>query len=331
MNKLVSLLVCLFFAGSISAQIQIDTTATADELVFDFLLGSGVLIENPQVSGASIQYGSFSDDTILGLDSGLVMSSAGAANIADDGTGVDVSFGQGTDGDEDLLAVANSVPSLIGQDFFVSGVYNVMSIEFDFVPYGDSLSFNFVFGSDEYLEWINTSFNDVFGFFVSGPGIEGPYTSPAEFPGGSVNIAVIPESDPELPVTVSSVNNQLNSDYFILNSDETVLNIDGYTEVMTAYLNGLEVGETYHIRLAIADGSDTVENSVVMLQGGSFSAYVTTETAGPGDFDEDGDLDVSDLLILLADYGCEGFDCEGDLNGDGLTSVLDILAFLELF
>jgi hypothetical protein len=331
MYKFFAALFFITFTGSLSAQFQVDTTVTAEELVFDFLLGSGVLIENPQVSGSSVQYGSFTGDTVLGLDSGLVMSSAGAMNIALESGGYDVPWDEGLSDDPDLLALANSVPPLIGQNFNVSGVYNVMAIEFDFIPYGDSLTFNYVFGSDEYLEWVNSSFNDVFGFFVSGPGIEGPYSSPAEFPGGSINIAVVPDSDPPLPITVSSVNDQTNSELYIDNVANDDISIDGYTQVLTAHLNGLEVGETYHIRLAIADGTDTALESVVMLQGGSFSAYVTTEPAGPGDLDEDGDLDVEDLLLLLSQQGCEGVDCIGDLNEDGITNVMDILFFLGLF
>ena len=61
--------------------------------------------------------------------------------------------------------------------------------EFDFVAAGDTVSFDYVFGSDEYETWINTQYNDVFAFFLSGPGITGSYDSPAGFPNGSVNIA----------------------------------------------------------------------------------------------------------------------------------------------
>ena len=61
----------------------------------------------------------------------------------------------------------------------------------DFEAGGDSISFNYVFGSDEYLTYVNTQYNDIFAFFLSGPGITGPYAAPAGFPDGAINIAQV--------------------------------------------------------------------------------------------------------------------------------------------
>ena len=137
--------------------------------------------------------------------------------------------------DPDLLTVANSVPPLIGQTFTVSSINDVAVLEFDFVPTSDSL-FRYVFGSNEYLTYVNTQYNDVFGFFISGPGITGPYSAPAAFPNGSVNIATVPNSTPALPITISSVNDVLNNQYYIDNQNtnpQTVL-CNGFTTVFTA-------------------------------------------------------------------------------------------------
>lgn len=73
--------------------------------------------------------------------------------------------------DTDLLDVANSVPGMIGQSFSVSSINDVVIIEFNFVPSCDTVSFDYLFGSQEYFGYENSSFNDVFGFFISGPGI----------------------------------------------------------------------------------------------------------------------------------------------------------------
>jgi hypothetical protein len=143
------------------------------------------------------------------------------------------------------------------------------------------LSFKYVFASQEYFAYENTQFNDVFGFFISGPGIVGPYDSPAAFPDGSINIATFESVEPnslgvDLPITISSVNANYNSPFFINNQNNgnnTVNpnNADGFTTVFTAETN-VVCGELYHIKLAIADGTDTGLSSFVLLEAGSFSS-----------------------------------------------------------
>jgi hypothetical protein len=123
----------------------------------------------------------------------------------------------------------------------------------------------------------------------------------------------------------------INSDYYIYNLNNEGVYIDGYTQPIEAHISGLEIGSTYHIALVIADGSDSAFESIVMLQAGSFSANAPAEPGEPGDFNGDGQFDVNDLLILIANYGCEGEECIGDINEDGLTNILDILIFLGLF
>ena len=147
------------------------------------------------------------------------------------------------------------------------------TLEFDFIPNSDTLSFNYVFGSNEYLTWINSEYNDVFGFFISGPGITGPYSSPSGFPNGSINIANVPNSTPPLPITISSVNNQLNSQYYIDNQSTfpQTISCNGFTTLFTA-TTVVQCGEIYHIRLALADGSDANLDSWVFLEAGSFSS-----------------------------------------------------------
>ncbi|MDG1262476.1 MAG: choice-of-anchor L domain-containing protein [Flavobacteriales bacterium] len=324
---------CIFFVVSSSAQLQVDTEISTEQLVQDFLLGSGILIENVTVQGADVQTGMFSfAPESVGMESGIVMSTASASNLMAPGSFDDVPFGEGVAGDEDLIMISNLVPVYIGESFNILSANDMCVIEFDFIPLADSLAFNYVFGSNEYEAWVNTAFNDMFAFFLSGPTISGPYSAPAAFPNGAANIAFVPGTDPELPITVSSVNSSLNDEFYIPNEGQDDIAINGYTTVLTASASGLNVGETYHIRLAIADGTDTALESVVLLEEGSFSAYETIEEAfGPGDLDGDSDIDIDDLLDLLGDLGCEGVDCIGDLNGDGITNVMDVLFFLGLF
>jgi len=53
--------------------------------------------------------------------------------------------------------------------------FDASILEFDFIPQSDTLKFNYIFGSEEYPEYVNSGYNDVFGFFISGPGIAGPF------------------------------------------------------------------------------------------------------------------------------------------------------------
>ncbi|MFM1931516.1 MAG: hypothetical protein RL226_819 [Bacteroidota bacterium] len=252
-----------------NAQIQVDYI-TPNEAVQQ-LLGQGVEATNIQFTGSSVQLGLLygGQGTIFSLDSGIVLSCGDVTNLEND-MGADVPFGEGVSGDPDLLSIANSVPPLIGEGFTVGAVNDLAVLEFDFTVSGDSLSFSYSFGSDEYLEWVNSTYNDIFAFFLSGPGITGPYDSPAGFPGGAVNIAEVPNSVPQLPITVSSVNDILNSEYYVDNVNNFQIAIDGFTVKITANYEVI-CGETYHIKLAVADGTDTALESIVVIEAGSFA------------------------------------------------------------
>ena len=51
----------------------------------------------------------------------------------------------------------------------------------------------------------------------------------------------------------------------------------------------------------------------------------------PGDIDDDGDVDLTDLATLLADFGCSTAPCTGDLTGDGVTGLADLSLLLANF
>ena len=283
MKKLL-LLTLLLFSLFANSQIVIDNNApynTPQFLVDDILLGGGVVATNHVFMGHPSQIGWFNAiNTPLGIDSGVVMGS-GDIYALDPVLGSTFPAIPNTVADPDLLAVANSVPPLLPppytNSFTVSSINDVAVLEFDFIPTSDSLSFNYVFGSEEYFAFENSQYNDVFGFFLSGPGISGPYSSPSYHPNGSINLAIVPGSNPPLPITISSVNSvtPINSQFFVDNQGglDTIAYADGYTTVLTANAT-VQCGETYHIRLAIADGSDSGLSSFVWLQAGSFSSPV---------------------------------------------------------
>jgi gliding motility-associated-like protein len=268
-----TLIALLIGCKQLKAQLVVNTTTyttpnPATSLVNNVLLGSGVTASNIVFSQGSVnpdaQIGYFNgSNSNLGLDSGIVLSTG---NVLDAMPG---NFAGGMFGGllnyPDLLNVANSVPPMIGQAFVVQDVNDVAVLEFDFVPSSDTVKFRYVFASDEYLTYINSQYNDVFAFFISGPGINGP------FAGNSQNIAVVPNSAPPLPISISSVQPALNGQYYINNPNNTTVGFNGFTQVFTA-MSPVTCGLTYHIRIAIADGSDGALDSGVFLEANSFTS-----------------------------------------------------------
>ena len=289
MKKTLLIVFYLFFCSSVFSQITVNTDSPNNDinhLVNNVILSSGVQASNFSFEGHPKQIAYFdASNSNIGLSGGIVLSTGDVSVLAPSFSGTPASVTQIPPiSDPDLLDVANSVPGMIGQSFSVSSINDVAVIEFDFVPSSDTVSFNYVFGSQEYFGFENSSFNDVFGFFISGPGISGPYSSPAAFPDGSINVAVFESQESnsegvELPITVSSICStasvQYNSQLFVNNqSFSTVAVIDGFTVSMKAELV-VQCGETYHIRLAIADGIDNSLSSFVFLEEKSFSSTQT--------------------------------------------------------
>ncbi len=271
--------------AAVNAQLTVDVTQTPTQLVQDVLLGSGVTVSNVTFNGvaspATAQQGTGSFTSAggnLGLGAGIILSTGFAENIAQGQTGFmsDQPFPNYVDAD--LQTVAGGITT-----------NNAAVLEFDFVTTGDSIKFRYVFGSEEYPEFV-CSFNDAFGFFLSGPGISGPYSNNA------INIAIVPGTT-NTPVTIDNVNNGLNNNgdpndpncppanpqYYIDNTGGTTVVFDGFTAVLQAAYQ-VECGQTYHIKLAICDALDQAYDSGVFLEAGSFSStpFLPTLTPGPG-------------------------------------------------
>lgn len=172
-------------------------------------------------------------------------------------------------------------------------------LEFDFVATGLVLNFDFVFASEEYPDYVPATpgggVNDSFGFFLSGPGITGTYSSP--FPGmNSKNIALVPNTN--IPISISTVNNGYNNNgnctncaYYYNNSNIGfnpnfaaatslyTVEYDGFTTPLTAKAD-LECGKTYHIKLALGNASDNLFDSAVFLKNFRIPPTVITDQYG---------------------------------------------------
>ena len=251
---------------------------TEDYLVNDVLCDGDLTTSNFSSVGFANGIGYFDGfNSNIGFEEGIILSTGGIEFVTN-GFGA----GSGVSGDPDLELALNAIN-------LTWPVNNVTILEFDFIAESESVAFNYVFGSSEYSGYTCTQFNDIFGFFLSGPGINGPYSN------NGVNLAYIPDPNnpgqyTTTPVAVNTVNSgsptgggnaqtcadidpnwQDYSIYWIDNSAQnTVFGINGFTVPFTAEYNDLVCGETYHIKLAIADASDTALNSAVFLEAGSF-------------------------------------------------------------
>lgn len=264
----VILLATLFVQASFSAiysQISITNTETPQQLVENVLLGAGVTAFNFSFNGVPVdatvvqQAMGFFDANGTGfpIASGVVMGS-GFVNSLPGAASAFSSDATGTGSDPDLALIEPA------------GINDACVIEFDFIPGGDTISFDYMFGSEEYPEFVNSGYNDAFGFFISGPGITGPYSN------NSMNIALLPGTS--TPVTIDNVNAGLNSQYYVDNFADVygqTSALDAYTVVLTASAS-VQCGEVYHIKLAIGDAGDTAYDSAVFLAADSFTSDVVS-------------------------------------------------------
>lgn len=255
------------------SDVQVVTGLTPQAYVEDFLLGGGVTATNVTFSGDPAQLG-FVSGFIPGdfpVQEGVALGSAGvdyldeATNLYDSDCTEDPTWlpvPAPVDIANDLIAISQSVAGLIGQTFTVNAVNDVAVLEFDFTAVGDSVSFSFVFASGEFPGFVLTQYNDVFAMLLSGPGIDGPYSNNA------VNMALVPDVDPALPITVSSI---WNSAYYVDNPYQYPICPGGHTtKIKGSY--PVQCGAVYHIALAIGDASDTGLSSFVVLEPGSFQS-----------------------------------------------------------
>ncbi|UMB53477.1 choice-of-anchor L domain-containing protein [Lutibacter sp. A64] len=156
-------------------------------------------------------------------------------------------------------------------------MYDAAVLEINFTPIGTKIEFQFVFASDEYLEYCGTQYEDVFGFFLSGPGIAGGQG----YQNDAVNLAKLPNGDPITintihPYVPSNINNipvaAQNAAYYANNNINISTEFDGGTVVLTAEYTGLVSGQEYKMKMAIADASDQQYDAGVFLKARSFTS-----------------------------------------------------------
>ena len=163
-----------------------------------------------------------------------------------------------------------------------TSTFNAAVLEFSFIPSNDVVSFRYVFGSEEYNEFVGHEFNDIFAFFLNGS-----------------NIALIPGS--QVQIRINSVNANSNSQFFTDNTlPAAPLNtkLDGLVGVSRAlYATGpVTAGEVNTIRIAVADVFDASFDSAVVIEAGSFVDAPPPDVCGNGIVEQGEECDDSNTL-----------------------------------
>jgi gliding motility-associated-like protein len=271
------------FIGKMQAQIAVQNLLTPAQVVQQVLLGSGVTASNIQYNGSALAATAVKPNVAtytcplnptFPIQNGILLTS-GQAIVAigpDSSPSLSNSAGTILVNDVDLTTLSNAGTS--------GAPTNGVVLEFDFTPSGNVISFKYIFGSEEYPEFL--SFGDAFGFFLSGPGIAGTFANSA------INLATLPGG---ANVSVPTVNNGganagpcVNCAYYAHNvgglSYGTAIQYDGATVVLTATAT-VVCGQQYHIKLGVCNTGDQAWDTGVIIEAQSFSSpavQVTTPT-----------------------------------------------------
>ena len=268
MSRLKYIIFCLVFGLGIqfgnAQNISVDESYTPQDLVEDILINSPCAnVFNVSVSGGNFASGEKSfgyfdaTGTTFPFQNGIILSTGKINNapgpniyLSDDGGGI------GWNGDSDL----NDALGL-------SNTFNATILEFDFIPLGNRISFDYIFSSEQYLTNPSSNqcnYTDGFAFLLKRNG-ETNYQ----------NLAVVPGTN--IPVKVNTVRGSgticppANQAYFdAFNDTNHPTNFNGQTKILKAESDVIP-GETYHIKLVIADEGNYRFDSAIFLGGGSFN------------------------------------------------------------
>ncbi len=237
------------------------TTAPRD--IAKIVTGCDVTVYEARITGSPNAFASFTGGAgIIGFDAGLIISTGQGTAVRGPNTADGTTGSPGTPGYDQL-------DQLSGQT-----TYNAAILEFDFVPLSAQVTFDYVFGSEEYNEYVNTSFNDTFAFWLN-----------------DVNVALVPGTS--TPVTINNINNgnpvgtlpNSYPAYYLDNARGSATTADPVgtaTRYWGTELDGLTVvftvtatvipGVINRIRFAIADAADTAFDSAVFIRANSLTS-----------------------------------------------------------
>lgn len=245
------------------AQLVVTNGLTPQQLA-NRIAGPGVSVSNVTLTGNATMAASFTaNGTNLGITDGVMLCTGPANLMVGPNSLPDAGLGMGLPGNPYLDSIANVITA------------DACVLEFDFVSQSAMVSFRYVFGSEEFPEYVCSDFNDLFAFLISGPGIF-----------GTLNMALIPGTS--TPVAINAVNGGVvgasgypgphcvltNTGLYTDNTNGATIELDGFTILMTARAI-VQPCQTYHLRIMIADALDDIYDSGVFLEAGSLVSIPT--------------------------------------------------------
>ncbi len=254
---------CTADACQPNQEITVQTGSSPADIVQSVVTGqTSITITNIDCANSALATFQAGSNTDLGLEKGILLTSGSANNVSNPGSFFS-SAPTGTPGDDDL----DYLSTINGNN---SESNDACIVEMDVFASTDEITFEYIFGSEEYPEWVGTSFNDIFAFLVSGPGIVGDPNI-----GNQENVATLPDGT---FIQINSVNDAQNWQFYRDNQDGQSVVYDGLTsdslgvkKSLTARIPTIPCN-TYHLKFAIADRGDTAFDSGVFIsdiKGGS--------------------------------------------------------------
>ena len=235
------------------AELNYNTNASAMGMA-EAMFGSGVTVVGASYTGPRTSSATFSNGH---LSPGVLPSSSGVILSTGDVRDFTQSNGDPnrfTNTSTDTSGVDNSA-----QFNTIAGTqtYDAVWIDVDFIPTGDVMTMRFIFSSEEYPEYVNSSFNDVMGVWVNGSYV------PVSLGNGTSSINNInPLTQPNL------FNSNLNDDY---NTE-----MDGFTVTLTLTMP-VQPGVVNSIRIGIADAGDSQYDSNLIIVGDSIQTTLVAQ------------------------------------------------------
>jgi hypothetical protein len=251
------LLCLLTFLGCVPAFAQFSITIdTSANTLAQAIAGSGLVVFNAHLNCGDSASATFEYNGVdCPISKGVILCTGHAQSIANPGNFFCNTANGNNYSDASLMAIEPSA------------VNDVCILECDVIAMYANININFVFGSEEYPEFVNSGFNDAFGFFLTGPNPAGGHYN-------STNIGALPNG---VAVSINNVNANFNSLYFRDNytSPNASFAYDGYTTLITSTAP-IYADSVYHMKIAIADAADEIYDSGILLQDSLFISKPNT-------------------------------------------------------